>query len=437
MIHWPKLVLTLHIPAAAVPVTKLFILLQTKAMKIVKFILFLALSLVLGSDGEDVEGSNRLSVPVLKVDGTFVSPVTEFFYEPVSDPSIDCALSSDTEFAPSDFCYYNQTTGEISWLQKQSDTFWQAPILDVSDVDERGLVYIDAVDTGDLLESGGAKANKQIRIEFTLLKNVLSSDYDSLNVSFPLVAFPMQGPLLGTSGVGEVHGTSAFQGLNANGINATGYDGLELVDASSVLSALDSELNVLELNALVYTECARLSIQPTSTALGEFNFTTGSWGTGGLTLGPISMSTEITVSGKITYGYVWNRATVTPGSYRLSFYLDPTCGCKTLITSETEIINRGETYVTDWIDPDDEDTCGGGVYIDIELRGSGGGGSGGGKGGSGGGKGGSGAQGSKKKGVGETYAKKKVRHTRHRRHRRHHRSDHKKPNKKGGLRNHE
>lgn len=407
-------------------------------MKIVKFILFVALSLGLGSDGAETEtASNRLSVPVLKVDGTFDSATTPFFYQPVTDPERECAVQGvNTSFAPTDFCYYDPDTDTISWLQKQSGTFWQAEVITPL-LGENEVMIVDAIDTGDLLESGGVKSNKQIRIEFTLLQEVDDT----------LMAFPMQGPLLGTSGVGEVHGTSAFNTLNIDGSQPNGFDNLDLVPAEDVLSSADG---LTTLNALVYSECARLSIQsPPQNSDAVFDYTSGSWNTGGsMALAPINMTTEITVSGRITYGYVWNRAGLTPGWYRLNFYLDPQCDCRTLIlANETAIINAGEKYITQLIEPDPEDDCGGGAYIDIELGGSGGGGggSGGGKGGSGGGKGGtgsgtggsgSGKKGSSKKGVGETYARK-VRHTRHRRHRRHHRHDHNKPNKKGGLRNRE
>jgi uncharacterized membrane protein YgcG len=298
------------------------------------------------------------------------------------------------------------------------------------------VVIIDAIDTGDLLESGGVKSNKQLRIEFTLLQEVIEDEDD------PLMAFPMQGPLLGTSGVREVHGTSAFNLLNDNGENADGYNNLTLVTAKSVLSNTAADGTTTTLNALVYTECARLSIEPTSSVGTIFNYTSGSWGSAPSTLAPMRMTTEVTVSGRITYGYVWNRAGLAPGWYRLNFYLDPACNdCATLIDpNSTAIINPGRSYFTELIAPENpEANCGGGVYIDIQLGGSGGGGGGGSGGGKKGGTatGGSGKKGSGKKGVGETYARKKVRHTRPRRHRRHHRHGHKKPNKKGGLRNRE
>jgi len=389
---------------------------QSKLMKI-KILPFLLLSLVPSSMGKGeettTEGANRLSVPVLVVDGTFLleatlDPTKDFTYHSVALTAAesDCATNSYEE---GDFCYYDTTSKTIYWLQKQPDTFWQAQIVTPQ---TSGMIVVNAIDTGDLLESGGVKRNRRLRIEFSLLQAVSGN----------LMAFPMVGPLFETQGPGEIHGTSAFNSLNNGSSNE-----LDLIPAVDVLSSTEMPL----LNALVYTQCARLSIQSSPTKSKSFNYETGSWNGAATVLAPMSMTTEVTVSGKITYGYNWNRGSVLPGKYRLNFYLDPKCtGCRMQIFHDkTTIINPGKSYTTFLFDPPSDSSCGGGAYIDIDLGSSGGGG------GKGGGKGGGGTHGSGKgggEGEGRSYAqrdssgldKKKVKQTK--------KSG---KNKKGGLRN--
>lgn len=145
----------------------------------------------------------------------------------------------------------------------------------------------------------------------------------------------MVGPLFGTHGYGEVHGTSMFNSLN----NDVSND-LDLIYAVDIWSTTEMPL----LNTLVSMQCAMLPIQASpldSDACSSFDYTTGSWSSGTTVLPPRSMTMETTVGSKITYGYNWNRGTISHGQYCLNFYFNPKCTgcCMQILDDQMVVIN--------------------------------------------------------------------------------------------------
>jgi hypothetical protein len=57
-------------------------------------------------------------------------------------------------------------------------------------------------------------------------------------------------------------------------------------------------------------------------------------------LGPLDLPTEIIVSGRITYGYVWNRQGEPAGDYRITFSIRSDEDCNAAITADTMMVNE-------------------------------------------------------------------------------------------------
>jgi hypothetical protein len=265
-------------------------------------------------------------------------------------------------------CYYVKDTtdsGTIYWLQKKNDLsppieWHMAEIPHTS-----STLEVTGVDVGDLLGGENAIRARQVRVEFNLLQH-MGDD---------LKAFPME-VVPGTHGKNEVHGTSAFQTLNNLGAvdGDVDVDLLDLVPSVDVLRGttpatgerLLSEVPEgvpIDLDALVFTQCGMLAIyqlDDDGNALPP------------AVLDPINLPTEVTVSGRITYGYVWNVDGLTSGRYRLKFYIDEG-DCNAAITSGTQYVNEGANPMTlfcaDGCDAEDviDGVYNGGAYIDITL----------------------------------------------------------------------
>lgn len=362
-------------------------------------------------------------------------------------------------------CYYGRQvmviseTGEIQfvgapkvwWLQKRTQNFWKT--LSVGHDTSTPLV-VSAVDVGDLLESSPSIQARQIRVEFNLLQSVPADDPELGQYvvtgwtdavpepcSVPTVAgkslgcfaaLGMSGAVPGTEQSGtEIQGTDfgpgastlistgtgvqspADQFRGGTGNNARGNSppiniSTELEESvPGTQTLLDPTTirmttpDVGGINALVYSNCARLVIQKIPDSMSPvWDETTGLWS--GPSVGdPLvnvatytgAWTTEITSSGSIVYGYNWNAKTASTGTYRLTMVLDgndaegPVCSSTlatkfetpTESTAGTQLVNMGEANTSTTIiyagDSDLGDE-GGLVYIDVPLTTKGGGGGG-------------------------------------------------------------
>ena len=215
----------------------------------------------------------------------------------------------------------------------------------------------------------------------------------------------MSGAIGGITGADEVQGTSAFTSLcdltTLVCYAFTSTEALNLIDATAVFDFKDANEIEIDIDAIIYVPSsdAKLSIQqvPYTDGAnvcdgvdeflepGDFDSETGEWlqndqedevDVDGDLVG-MGFESEVTVSGRTTLGYVWNRMDINFDScWRITMYLEKDSKAK--IDGNTIIVNPGEVR-TSYLLPDG-DTHNSGVYIDIALSGGGGGGGGGGSG---------------------------------------------------------
>ncbi|MCP5452014.1 MAG: hypothetical protein H6972_15970 [Gammaproteobacteria bacterium] len=360
--------------------------------------------------------------------------------------------TGEITFEPSGYLCDGQVDDycKVWWLQKRTQNFWRT--LSVGHDTSTPLV-VSAVDVGDLLESSPSIQARQIRVEFNLLQSVPADDpelgkYVVTNwtnaIPTPCIvpttageslgcfaALGMSGAVPGTEQSGtEIQGTDfgpgaaspistgtgvqspanqfrAGAGNNARGnsppINISTGLLEEAVPGTQIL--LDPTTirmttpDVGGINALVYSNCARLVIQKIPDSISPvWDEAAGLWS--GPSVGdPLvnvatytgAWTTEITSSGSIVYGYNWNAKTASTGTYRLTMVLDgndaegPVCSSAlatkfetpTQSTAGTQLVNMGEANTSTTIiyagDSDLGDE-GGLVYIDVPLTTKGGGG---------------------------------------------------------------
>jgi hypothetical protein len=204
-------------------------------------------------------------------------------------------------------------------------------------------------------------------------------------------ALPMVGPLLGTQGTNEIHGTTTFN--RANDPNATGTVYM-LNDLVWVDPPFESSLQ-----AIVYSACAKYYIQrigelqnpilPLPAGPPLFDISTGEWGyiTGegwkaaGTVYVNVTPPGEITVSGRFTYGYNWSVQKYLPGVYRITFLIDPNnCETNAVIDDSTSILEGTSQKLQSYVIKASQYVAekypdrGGGVYIDVPIKPSSGGG---------------------------------------------------------------
>jgi hypothetical protein len=376
-------------------------------------------------------GANNLSFPLILSDNA--SPAAfpldgAWRWAEITDLSTQCidengVLSGDP--VPADYvCYYGRhvtvvsETGDIVfdgdpkvwWLQKRTQNFWKT--LSVGHEVTTPLV-VSAVDVGDLLESSPSIQARQIRVEFNMLQNVPATDPElgqyvvtdwTAAVPSPCVVPAAAGQSLGCFAAlgmsGAVPGTeqsgNEIQGTDFGPGGAVTYPGTQtLLDPTTIRAAVPADGSpAIPINALVYSNCARLVIQKIAGAP-VWDETIGQWSGPGVGAPLVNIAaytgawtTEITSSGSIVYGYNWNAKTAATGLYRLTMVLDgndaegPVCS-STLATEfesgSTKLVNQGENNLSTVIYAGDSDLGdeGGLVYIDLELTTKGGGGGGG------------------------------------------------------------
>jgi len=378
-------------------------------------------------------GANNLSFPLILSDNA--SPAAfpldgAWRWAEITNPVTQCIGEEGVlpgEPVPAEYvCYYGRhvtvvsETGDIVfdgdpkvwWLQKRTQNFWKT--LSVGHDVSTPLV-VSAVDVGDLLESSPSIQARQIRVEFNMLQNVPADDVElgqyvvtdwAAAVPSPCVVPTATGESLGCFAAlgmsGAVPGTeqsgNEMQGTDFGPGGALTYPGTRtLVDPTTIRAAAPADgSDAIPINALVYSNCARLVIQKIPDSVSPvWDETTGLWS--GASVGaPLvnvatytgAWTTEITSSGSIVYGYNWNAKTAATGLYRLTMVLDgndaegPVCSTQLATTFEfgtTQLVNQGENNLSTVIYAGDLDLGdeGGLVYIDLELTTKGGGGGGG------------------------------------------------------------
>jgi len=365
------------------------------------------------------------------------------YYTDFGGVRVNCVGETDIvppeKIAPEVLCYYGQfnagldeATGEpelvpppkVWWLQqRQPHNVWQA--FNLEDPNDATPVVVTGVDTGDLLESSIIISAKQIRTEFTMLKNAAGDVDFGQYVLDPFVstldltkfqAYGMSGAVPGTDqSIAETQGADYGPGP-AGELGGT----LAMVDPATIKVAKnyfdpdavaieaeepgDPRIVVLDepigMHATVYSGCARLIIQKVggNAANLYWDSVEGNWMPRADVNNPVvdlhawdgSYSAEINAGGSVIYGYNWNTKNFSEGAgvYRMTFLLegDASAGgscpytLNTVFDDTSMSVNVGERRPATMIPGTDAAFThgeGGLVYVDIEIAGGGGGGGGG------------------------------------------------------------
>lgn len=239
---------------------------------------------------EEEEAGNNLSVPLLWSEAAYPPPITT----PVTE-------QFEGAVRPGHVIARDETSAECDGaLQKDAGNVWQGDVA----LAEGGA--ITTVDWGDNLEAMDPNLSRAYtRVEMGL--------YSAL--AEPATGYDM----------------CWIEGRGQNEVW-----GAQVTGGSGNWAAVTSE----RLEAMVFTAGARLTIQrivPDRTY--TWNPTTHQWqGSGadapyfnaaiheGAPDGPGSFGSEVTVSGRLSYGYLWDANTVPQGEYRLTFSLDGATG---------------------------------------------------------------------------------------------------------------
>ena len=272
-----------------------------------------------GGGGEPPEegAGNNLSMPVIWTD--VGGPVLR------GTGSQEAALTVDT-----DESHVVQESLDL-FLQKVEGNTWQAENVDLAKstlADDAGNLPVSYVDWGDNLEVKDWRLNQMIRVEARLLQDV-----SGLADAKPAVGDTTGVGMTGFSmeRIGEVTGVNEMWGVVAT------QD-----------SAQDPWIATEEQReeAFAYTDFACLTIERVDDSdTVKWDSTARSW-TGNPVVnsclrdggdGPGSFGAEVTISGGLTYGFVWDADSPSQGAgiYRMTFSLDELSGVD--ITDETEL----------------------------------------------------------------------------------------------------
>lgn len=235
---------------------------------------------------EEETAGNNLSVPVLWSEADYLPPITT----PVTE-------RFEGQVLPGHVVALDSTSTTCRGaVQKDPDNIWQAP------VSFQAGTAVTTVDWGDNLEAMDPNLSRAYtRVEVGLTKALAtpSTGYDMCWIS--------------GKGMDEMWGA-------------------QVAGDSGGYTAITSERS----EALVYTAGARLTIQRIVPGRDySWDSSTARWqGTGadapyyngaiheGAADGPGSLGAEITVSGRMSYGYLWATNAIPQGEYRLTFSLD-------------------------------------------------------------------------------------------------------------------
>jgi hypothetical protein len=277
-----------------------------------------------------------------------------------------------------------------AYLQKDVNNTWQAEsgnpqYFKVAEGD--GSLHVDWIDWGDNLESVDWYTRSQVRTEVVLFQDN----------PYPYKWLEYQMRHTSGWGIDEVHGIAADvitnEALKGDGSRATVYSHCARLTIQKLLVDRDDPL--LATNLTWVPQKGWNESNDNEELINPPIFNDAVYNAGD---GPGYYSAEINVKGRIIYGYTWNvrKLNEGPGSYRLTFSLDDTCGTGSkrrteFVEGETQILvppeEEEEVTITSESD-DDSDTPGGTgeldfannlTYMDINILERSGGGGGGGK----------------------------------------------------------
>ena len=265
-----------------------------------------------GGGGEEPteEAGNNLSMPVIWAD--------------IAGPTLR-GDGSQTYALPDGAAHVTEGS-EVLFLQQDPLSTWQAENIKLADSaalpkTETGLLALSYVDWGDNLESKDWSTKQKIRVETRLMQDV-SALPDQDPVGTGMTGFDM-------SQVGATTGPDEMWGVVATGASPTWVATLEQ-----------------RTEAFAYTGYACVTIEKVDGGLPLlWDATTRSWtGTPAVASclgegadGPGSYGAEVTISGGLTYGYVWDPKGLPDGEYRMTFSLGAKAGVD-FVTSTTPYV---------------------------------------------------------------------------------------------------
>lgn len=288
-----------------------------------------------GGSGEETTLTNNLSYPVIwSGDGALVIPGV--FGEPELTKPVNYTVPG-TE-PPEVIPVYPQATEGNTW-QAGSE-------LSLTPVE------VNEIDWGDNLEAKSLTLGKPIRVETTLIKNLIS----------PMLAFKM------VSLEGEMREeVFATTGDTEESEQATIYSGCARLTIQRLLiSREDPYLYLLKWDASTGEWTGEEVVSPAV-------FNGGVWQSSGEGEG---YSAEVNGSGKVLYGYNWRTSGLTSGDYRITFSFDQAC-LNTFVTEDTKVVFSEEESAEPTVDASSGGVSGGGVpkvdavnnlsYVDVQL----------------------------------------------------------------------
>lgn len=260
-----------------------------------------------GGGGHEEEGfGNNLAMPVLW------SETADVGGRPVLRG--DGSQTADLTLNPTAFVNVDGT----KVFEQKTENTWQSENTDAADsgvtLTDTGKIPVSFVDWGDNIEVRDPMHPHMLRVETRLLQDVsglTDSEPADETVATGMTAYSML-KTNDVTGVGEMWGVASTE-----------------VDSADEAVAVQSD------EAFAYTSQACLTIEKIDTAdqVG-WNPATRSWTdepfiakcVGEVTEGPGGYGAEVTVSGGMTYGYVWRVPDYPTGLYRLTFSLKPESG---------------------------------------------------------------------------------------------------------------
>ena len=291
-----------------------------------------------GMGGGETGPGNNLAMPVIWAEPEGVRPELRGVEEQDSLPAPDSETPpvlgtyalQPLVITPEDATYVmvpeNDPAGTPTFLQKQENNEWQAESVELADsglpVRADGRLPLTYLDWGDNLGQDRTNQKGMVRVETKLTQDVSGiTDTD-----------PAEGA--------EPAGMTGYLMNKVGGSQTTEMWGVAATQTPAVPEAPDPEtdpwsaIQEQRLEAFVYTSHACLTIERIDRATSvSWDPESRAWTedgdplcVGDVTEGPGGYGAEVTVSGGVTYGYVWHAPGVPAGLYRLTFSLKPGSG---------------------------------------------------------------------------------------------------------------
>jgi hypothetical protein len=288
-----------------------------------------------GGGGHTAGPGNNVGMPVIWAEPDGVRP--ELRGEPeqcsLTDPVLREYTTQPLAIPPE--ATYVMVGEDAVFLQQEEVNEWQAESAELADsglpLTGGGRLALDLLDWGDNLEAKDWSTQQMVRVETRLLQDV-SGIVDS-DPADPDAPAGMTGFLMRKVGGSQ---TSEMWGVVGTQVPA---------DPSQPDPATDPWRAVREqrTEAFAYTQGACLTVEriDRSTSV-AWDAEARAWTDEGAPIcvgdvaeGPGGYGAEVTVSGGLTYGYVWHARGAPAGLYRLTFSLKPGSGVD--LTGATEI----------------------------------------------------------------------------------------------------